>query len=877
MMNVTRHYLLIFLLICSCFSSFAQQEIKGRVLDSQNRKPVVSATVTIHPVGSSSILAYTMTAEDGTFILKRNNFPDSVTVTVSAMTIEQQSKNIKSDVAMIEFLVTEKTMELKEVVVKAPKIRQLGDTIHYDVAGFMDETDRSIGDVLEKLPGVQVLSSGQILYQNKEISKFYIEGLDLLQGKYGLATQNVDASKVASVQILENHQPIKALKGMEIPENAAINLKLKQSAMGAFFATAQLGTGLPPILLSNEAVGMRFTRSQQNMLVYKGDNTGRDISKELTSYYDHFGSRPSNLLSVIAPAPPSIREQHYLFNEAHLVSLNDLRGIKKDLILTTNINFLHDKQKSSSFSQQDIFLTPSDTLQITEDMDARLLKRELEGSVTLEGNTDNYFLNNNLNVRSSWNTHKGNIAGSEPVAQFLQLPSFHIENNFDYLRRNNSRRNRIKANIAYTTQHHSLDVLPVLFEELKNPDPRIRQDISFDRFNASASVSGHKDLQWFSFGYTTGASFLHYRMESGLLSGTIHTPVVADTLQNNISRTEAKLNFSPSFGYRPPSGLQLNFSFPLDYLFLNREDEIRQTRQKRGHLLVSPYLWIQYPFSTRLTIFSNISFSNHIGSVNEDYRGYILNTYRSLNRSDGLLSKNSRTLANVNFNYKNPFTTLFTSLRLFYNNTWRNMLYDVEYNDILSSSIGTIHPHTSHNWGAGYSIGKSIDAINSEVRFSTGYDRNQSVTLHQGVISGYSSTGYSLSPRITTDIGRWMIVKYAASYRHNRTKIRDNEMSPVNDFTQDIALSLIPAKGFTLTASVNHYYNNMIESSARSSWFGNLGARYRMKNVDWMLDWTNIFNTRQFVTYSYSAISSYYTVYELRPVEVLLRVRFKIL
>lgn len=79
------------------------------------------------------------------------------------------------------------------------------------------------------------------------------------------------------------------------------------------------------------------------------------------------------------------------------------------------------------------------------------------------------------------------------------------------------------------------------------------------------------------------------------------------------------------------------------------------------------------------------------------------------------------------------------------------MLYDVEYNDILSSSIGILHPHTSHNWSASYSIGKSLDGLNSEVRLNANYDRNQSVTLHQGVVSGYSSAGYSLSPRITTD------------------------------------------------------------------------------------------------------------------------------
>src|SRR5690554_4852077 len=173
----------------------------------------------------------------------------------------------------------------------------MGDTINYSVLSFIDETDRSIGDVLKKLPGVQVLSSGKILYQNKEISKFYVEGLDLLQGKYGVATNNIDAQQVATVQVLENHQPIKALKDMEVPENAAINLRLKQSALGAFFVTAQAGIGLPPLLLSNELIGMRFTRTQQNMLVYKGDNTGRDISKELTSFYDMF-STPINFMSV---------------------------------------------------------------------------------------------------------------------------------------------------------------------------------------------------------------------------------------------------------------------------------------------------------------------------------------------------------------------------------------------------------------------------------------------------------------------------------------------------------------------------------------------------------------------------------------------------
>ncbi len=246
-------------------------------------------------------------------------------------------------------------------------------------------------------------------------------------------------------------------------------------------------------------------------------------------------------------------------------------------------------------------------------------------------------------------------------------------------------------------------------------------------------------------------------------------------------------------------------------------------------------------------------------------------------RSEGMLSEYRHTTGYLFFNYKNPFTTLFTSVQFTYNNTWRNTLYDVTYDDVLSSSTGILHPNTSHNVGINYSLGKSIGAINSGVKVFAGYNKNLAVAMSQGVISDCTSDSYFISPYIITDVNRKVIFKYSASYRYSLNKIRNSKMDRVNYFTQDISATFIPVKKLTFTVSFNHYFNDMIESSARSSWFGNVGARYKMKDVDLMLNWTNIFNTRQFVTYSYNDISSYYSVYGLRPAEVLLRVRFKIL
>lgn len=871
---------ILFLYTFSLGVTWGQSQISGRVLDAATRKPVDAATVTLHPKGSTSILSYTMTAADGTFTLKRASMPDSVTVSVRAMTIESQSKTVKSSVNFVEFLVKENVTELKEVIIQAPKIRQLGDTIHYDVASFLDETDRSIGDVLKKLPGVQVLSSGQILYQNKAISKFYVEGLDLLKGKYGIATQNIEAKNVASVQVLENHQPIKALKDMEIPEEAAINLKLKQSALGAFFATAQAGAGLPSVLLSNELVGMRFTRSQQNMAVYKGDNTGRDIAQELTSFYGGSGDATERFLNVVSPSPPSINRQHFLFNDAHLGSLNDLRSLKKDLTLTTNINYLFDNQKSDSYARRDIFVDGAENIRIEENMSSRLLKRELEGAVTLEGNTADYFLNNKVNVSAKWNNESGDVRAERPVSQRLSLPSLHAANNFEYIRRTGKRRFRLQSDISYTTQENELRVTPSLFGNLSgNPfqeDSSLMQAVSYNRFATNTSVSGSIEGK-VSFWYSAGVFTNHYTFNSSLYEGINTLPFSADSLQNNLKRGEMGFRVSPGIRVNITDKLRPYVSLPVTYLLLDKNDRVRQTDTRKGYWIVAPGLNVEYPITTRLSFYGNAGFSNNIGGMREDLLGYMMTSYRNLSRNDGLQSKNSSINANANFSYRNPFTTLFLSLNLFWMNSWRNMLYDTHYNGILSNATSILYPHTLQNYGVRTSVSKSIDDINSEVRMSASYAKNTSVALNQGIVSPYSGDNYSVSGAITTDIGRFMIVKYDGAYSQNRSVVGNNRLEPMHYFTQSLNTSFIPKKGLVFNVGFNHYYNNAIQSSARSSWFGNTGVKYKLKNVDLMLDWTNVFNTRRFVTYSYSDVSSYYSEYTLRPSEVLLRVRFKIL
>ena len=137
-----------------------------------------------------------------------------------------------------------------------------------------------IADVLRKMPGIEVAKSGEIRYNGQPINNFYIEGLDMLDGRYGQATNNIAPQDVASVEVMENHQPIKALKDIVFSDRAAINLRLKPHAKARWTGTLRGGAGWSPALWNGALFAMRIGARGQSMVNLKTDNTGQNPSAE---------------------------------------------------------------------------------------------------------------------------------------------------------------------------------------------------------------------------------------------------------------------------------------------------------------------------------------------------------------------------------------------------------------------------------------------------------------------------------------------------------------------------------------------------------------------------------------------------------------------
>ena len=201
-----------------CIHAFAQTTISGEVLN-EKKQPVFNASVMLLRVTDSLPMAYAFTDEKGHYQLVTQSEEAKLLIAVYGFNLKRQFKEVENKTQTVDFTVVEEALQLKEVSVKSEKIWGGNDTVNYVVDAFRDTTDIVIADVLKKMPGIEVKDDGKVEYKGKPISKFYIENMDMLQGRYNLATTSIAASDVASVQVMENHQEVRALQNIQFSDN----------------------------------------------------------------------------------------------------------------------------------------------------------------------------------------------------------------------------------------------------------------------------------------------------------------------------------------------------------------------------------------------------------------------------------------------------------------------------------------------------------------------------------------------------------------------------------------------------------------------------------------------------------------------------------
>ena len=169
------------------------------------------------------------------------------------------------------------------------------------------------------------------------INKFYIEGLDLMGGNYNQVTKNMPIEAVTSVEVLENHQPVKLLQGKQLSDKAALNIRIDKSHRSHPFGELEGGLGLSPSRWDNRAFVTQITNKSQFLFSSKMNNTGNDLSEETTEHIDitdldAFEPITSPLMTTDL-MQEQLPQSRYLYNKSYAGGVNFLRKLSDNSTL----------------------------------------------------------------------------------------------------------------------------------------------------------------------------------------------------------------------------------------------------------------------------------------------------------------------------------------------------------------------------------------------------------------------------------------------------------------------------------------------------------------------------------------------------------------
>ncbi len=235
---------LLFLLFFSLFG-FSQIKISGIVRDSIG-KPLEMANVIAMNTNDGSLEGYSITDAKGFYKIKVSK-PTTIQLKVSYLGFESQTKIliIGEKETTKDFVLYESKNSLNEVeVTYEMPVTIKGDTIVYNADSFTSGKEKKLGDVLKKLPGIEVNKEGKIEVDGKAVSKVMVEGKDFFDGDTKLATKNIPADAIKKVEVLKNYNEVSQMRGLgDDSDNIAINIKLKEGKKNFWFGEVTAGTG----------------------------------------------------------------------------------------------------------------------------------------------------------------------------------------------------------------------------------------------------------------------------------------------------------------------------------------------------------------------------------------------------------------------------------------------------------------------------------------------------------------------------------------------------------------------------------------------------------------------------------------------------------
>lgn len=865
--------------------SFAQTVITGKLLD-ENQKPIANVSVSYKKINSAALLGFSKSDAGGAFKLTiKVTDADSIQMDFNHLSYAKRSVHVVNASANYAYILKSEVRKIQEVKVSDVPVYNRKDTINYNVASFTGKQDRVIGDIIKKLPGVE-MRGGQIFYQGEPIQQYRVNGLDMMGGRYGIINQNLPADAVLKVQILENHQPIKMLDKLVFSNRATLNLQLKKFTTTG---TGKIGLGATPALWDANITPMTFAKTFQILNSFQTNNIGDDVSQQLKPFYSgtgYFSSRSSfsdgpTYLSIRDVATPGFDQKKWLDNQIFLVSSNMIQKLKSGLEVKGNFSYFHDNRKRQGTTTTQYF-TNKEVIQNQEVVDNSYGVDELNIGVLVEKNESNIYLRNSTNYRKQWNNSVGNILFNEdtPIHQDKKFSDEAFLNSFSLGRFIGKQLVNITSTIEWHSTPQRLSVNPGQFESLINdgkPYDRMGQIVRFKSFNFENGLSLSRKIKRWTF-----SPSIHLNYNSSKLNSYIEIKDQDDVRKldtgyfNDMNSAQMQLRMALQIG-KEVRKFRYSFNLPFSQYYYNVRQQGVQRLKNEFRSSWNPSASMTYLLNSKNSLGANLSGGRNFGGLGNFYNGYIISQYRSIQKYDARLLKDENLSTGINYEYKNTLKAHFANLGYNVSMSWRDYMFNTVLDSLGRSTTSINNQHAqSMNQGIAGGLSKLFVSIKTVAKLNVNFRWSASDYLLNEALVKQHVHSQSFTFELINSSSSVISGDYRVSMGRTHNRLADglsNELLYNNHFFN---LVLVPHERHLITLSNSLYGNNV--KAQKSQYF--MDATYRFRLTHWRTDLeltaSNILNNRNYLqqfSSDYELIQSYF---ELRPRQFLIAMRFKI-
>lgn len=244
-----------------------------------------NAVVIATKLSDSTLIDFTRTNEQGFFEIKELPI-DTYRVVISYKKFGDKIMYVIGTSKSFEFnfdkvIMPPKSVDLDEVTIFAYKdpVYYKGDTLIYTADSFKVKPNATVEDLLRRLPGVKVDANGKITAQGKEVSKVLVDGDEFFGADPTMATKNLAANAVESVQVYEKKDENASADATSDETIKVMNLKLKDEAKKGYFGKISAGGGSDFVetgrkeFYEGDFLANKFRNKQKISLFVLGSNT----------------------------------------------------------------------------------------------------------------------------------------------------------------------------------------------------------------------------------------------------------------------------------------------------------------------------------------------------------------------------------------------------------------------------------------------------------------------------------------------------------------------------------------------------------------------------------------------------------------------------